>query len=228
MELYRAPNVGVHECNQVQAFLGADQRTFSQTLKPAWKSGFFSPTQIQHHSCTYSPLKSTSSPFWPEDNQTLTLCSTTSTSVKNSDSSHMAFNITQKISLQSTAGAGKLHGARQLHPGAVLGTQARCCTRTPIKHPDPLKSMVIPGDFPVITWYGEKQESITEEASPSLLPGPSTPHCRQESMGRGGPEPAHPQCSLHQNTSVSSFLNNEIVNVSILSLLSKQFTKRCS
>lgn len=89
----------------------------SDSVNSAGKSGFFSPTTIQHHSCTYNPLESTSSPFRLEDNPTLTLCSTISTGVKNSDSSRMAFNTTQKISLKSTAGAGKLHRARQ-HPAA--------------------------------------------------------------------------------------------------------------
>lgn len=63
MELHSAAEIGALAAAWVRTFLGDEQTTFSQTnansVNPANKSGIFTLSQIQHHSCTYNPLKST-------------------------------------------------------------------------------------------------------------------------------------------------------------------------
>lgn len=62
-ELYRAAEIGTLAVAWVHAFLGVKQTTFCQTnassVNPANKSIFLTLSQIQHHPCTYKPLKST-------------------------------------------------------------------------------------------------------------------------------------------------------------------------
>lgn len=63
VELHKAAEIVVLAAAWVHTFLGVKQTMFWQTsansVNPANKSGIFSLSQIQHHSCTYDPLKST-------------------------------------------------------------------------------------------------------------------------------------------------------------------------